>query len=186
MHRILVTGANKGIGLAIVKGLLEAKQQSFVLLGCRDMTRGLDAVKSLTAENASFGGRVEALEIDVSNPESVSKAAASVRARFTDGPPGSSPLTALINNAGIMESVFSADNFANSVEVNVRGVMRTTEAFLPLLDATKGRVVIISSSAGPSFVARCSAERQKLMTDPSVTLTQVGLFELCWNICGLQ
>lgn len=88
MTRFLVTGANKGIGLAIVKGLLQAEKHNFVFLGCRDMGRGLDAVKALTDENADFKGRVEALKIDVANDESVTQAAASVRGRFADDDSG--------------------------------------------------------------------------------------------------
>lgn len=171
LHRVLVTGANKGIGLAIVKGLLERESHCFVFLGCRDMTRGLDAVKSLTDECASYSGRVEALQIDVSDAGSVNQAAVSVRTRFSDTT--QTPLTAVVNNAGIMCPEYSLENFAKCINVNVHGVMRTTEAFLPLLDQEKGRIVMISSAAGPSFVAGISEERKKQMTDPAVTLPQV-------------
>lgn len=173
MHRVIVTGANKGIGLAIVKGILEAEPAAFVFLGSRDMLRGSDAVKGLVDDNAAFSGRVEALQIDVSDGESVSRAADAVRARFSDSSTGA-PLTTLVNNAGVMTSIYSTSNFAQCIDVNVRGVMRTTEAFLPLLDPSKGRVVMISSSAGPSFVAGCSDERKKSLVDPAVTRSQIN------------
>lgn len=51
MLRFLVTGANKGIGLAVVRGLLDASKVAFVFLGSRDAGRGQTAVKSLIAEN---------------------------------------------------------------------------------------------------------------------------------------
>ena len=47
MKRILITGANKGIGLATVKKLLESYSDTYVLLGSRDLTRGKQGLESL-------------------------------------------------------------------------------------------------------------------------------------------
>ena len=47
MKRILITGANKGIGFATVKKLLESFNDTFILLGSRDLTRGKQALESL-------------------------------------------------------------------------------------------------------------------------------------------
>lgn len=185
MARFLVTGANKGIGLSTVKGLLDTNEQAFVFLGSRDVTRGQDAVKSILEANPeSYSGRVEALQIDVSDDSSVSQAVETVRARLLGSGDGddlgtstsSTPasLTALINNAGMVPSDCSSpDGFASCVDVNFRGVVRVTEGFLPLLEPSKGRVVFTSSSAGPTFVSKCSAERQAFMTDPTVTHQQI-------------
>ncbi|CBN79973.1 conserved unknown protein [Ectocarpus siliculosus] len=184
MSRFVVTGANKGIGLEIVKGLLETNKNAFVFLGSRDAARGQNAVQSLLEQNSeSYSGRVEALEIDVSDASSVLQASETVRTRLqsggcggSDGAGVSSPayLDALINNAGMIpEDASSPTGFASCIDVNFRGVVRTTEAFLPLLEPSKGRVAITSSSSGPSFVAKCSPERQALMTDPDVTHAQI-------------
>ena len=61
---VLVTGANKGIGLAIVKGLVQAGVP--VLLGSRDYERGIAAKKSLGRE---FAHLVTVLQLDVSSDE---------------------------------------------------------------------------------------------------------------------
>ena len=50
MKKILVTGGNKGIGLAIVKRLLKEFPDTYLLLGSRDVQRGEAAVKQLVAE----------------------------------------------------------------------------------------------------------------------------------------
>ena len=50
MKKILVTGGNKGIGLAIVKLLLRDFSDTFLLLGSRDVGRGQAAVKELLSE----------------------------------------------------------------------------------------------------------------------------------------
>eukprot|EP00752_Nemacystus_decipiens_P011455 g10172.t1 len=187
MARFLVTGANKGIGLATVKGLLDADKQAFVFLGSRDATRGQDAVKSLLeASPESYSGRVEALQLDVSDDRSVSRAVESVRAQLASTGDGASNLRAIINNAGMVPSDSSSpDGFAACVDVNFRGVVRVTEAFLPLLEPSKGRVVFTSSSAGPSFVSKCSPERQAFMTNPDVTHQQItGLADECLGIAA--
>lgn len=187
MARFLVTGANKGIGLATVKGLLDTNKQAFVFLGSRDVTRGQDAVKSIVeASPESYSGRVEALQIDVSDDGSVSRAVETVRARLAGGASTPAHLDALINNAGMVPSDSSSlEGFASCVDVNFHGVVRVTEAFLPLLEPSKGRVVFTSSSAGPTFVSKCSPERQALMTDPAVTHQQItGLADECLGIAS--
>jgi len=52
--RILITGANKGIGLATVAAILEARDDSFVLLGSRSLDRGERAREELLAELPIF------------------------------------------------------------------------------------------------------------------------------------
>ena len=184
MQRFLVTGANKGIGLAVVRGLLDASKMAFVFLGSRDAGRGQDAVQSLIAENPDlYSGRVEAIQIDVSDAGSVARAVDDVRTRLGGGTETQSYLDALVNNAGVAPEVFSPSDFESCVEVNFRGVVRATEAFLPLIKPSKGRIVMASSSLGPSFVAKCSAERQAIMINPEVTHAQImGLVDECLTI----
>lgn len=175
MQRFVVTGANKGIGLAVVKGLLDSNKTAFVFLGSRDAGRGKDAVQSLLTENSdSYSGRVEAIEIDVSDAGSVSRAADAVRTRLGDGSDTPSYLDAFINNAGVAPVDFSPSAFESCLEVNFRGVVRSTEAFLPLMKPSGGRVVMTSSSSGPSFVSKCRADRQVVMANPDVTHAEIA------------
>lgn len=184
MQRFFVTGANKGIGLAVVRSLLDASKVAFVFLGSRDAGRGQTAVQSLIAENPDlYSGRVEAIQIDVSDADSVERAADVVRIRLGDGSETSSYLDALINNAGMATQDFSPSAFESCVEVNFRGVVRTTEAFLPLIKPSEGRIVMTSSALGPSFVANCSTERQAAMLNPEVTRAHItGLVDKCLAI----
>lgn len=135
----LVTGANKGIGLAIAAGLAAADHD--VWIGCRDRARGEAAV-------AALAGRVRLLELDVTDDAGV-QAAATALGRQT------SRLDVLVNNAGILgradlpPSQQPADDIRAVYEVNVFGPLRTTQAFLPLLEASAApRVVMMSSSLG--------------------------------------
>ncbi len=170
MRRILVTGANKGIGLAIATAILEEHSDTFVWLGSRDGARGRAAREGLLAAHPEWSDRVEVLEIDVSSDGSVSDAAGRV-AGTSDGE--STPLYAIVNNAGIG---LGQAELRTVLEVNTRGVRRVCEAFIPLVDPSKGRVVNITSASGPNFVNKCSPERQRFLTEPTVTGAQLEAF----------
>lgn len=110
---------------------------------------------------------VEVVALDVTNDASVAAAAEHIK--------GKGGLDALVNNAGGaagMGYTTHAD-LTDTVSLNFHGVVRVTQAFLPLL-SDGGRVVMVSSAAGPSFVATCAAERQALLCKPSVTLPEIN------------
>lgn len=138
----LVTGANKGIGLAIAKGLAAAGHD--VWIGCRDRDRGEAAVAELGRE----GVTVRLLPLDVTSDENVKQAAAALAGQ-------TGRLDVLVNNAGIAgradlsPSQQPVDDIKAVYEVNVFGPIRTTQAFLPLLKASDSpRVVMMSSGLG--------------------------------------
>lgn len=138
----LVTGANKGIGFSIAKGLGALGYQVWV--GARDRDRGETAVAELEAE----GVHARYLPIDVADDASVAAAAATL-AKSIDH------LDVLVNNAGIVLGAAAAPSrqpmheVKSVYEVNVFGAIRTTQAFLPLLKAASGaRIVMMSSGLG--------------------------------------
>ena len=98
MKRILVTGANKGIGLATVENLLQNHPDTFLILGSRDEKRGDEAVGFLTSTEPKWSDRLMMLAIDVSSDESVTLAAETVASSFETE---AKPLYGIINNAGI-------------------------------------------------------------------------------------
>ncbi len=139
----LITGANKGIGFETARQL--AKEGMVVLLGARDLKKGEAAVEKLRRENLDVRPR----EIDVSNAESIRKAAAQVEREFGH-------LDILVNNAGIMiddtekkVSEQSVETWRKTFETNLFGLIETTQAFLPLLRKSEaGRIVNLSSILG--------------------------------------
>lgn len=177
MRRILVTGANKGIGLAIATAILEEHADTFVLLGARSEPRGREAVDGLVRERSAFRERVQRVTLDVVSDESVARAAKSIAQSF----PGElRPLHALVNNAGI-----GSDDLSATLNVNVLGIRRVCEAFIPLLDPAAGRIVNVTSAAGPNFVDGCSPERQRFFRDPNVTWPALAaLMDECLAIDG--
>jgi NAD(P)-dependent dehydrogenase (short-subunit alcohol dehydrogenase family) len=89
MKKALITGANKGIGLEVAKQL--AQKGHYVYLGSRELENGLEAVEKLRAEGFE---NVEAIQLDVTNQESVNAAHAEIVKK-------TEVLDVLINNAGI-------------------------------------------------------------------------------------
>ena len=72
-----------------------------------------------------------------------------------------------------------------TLQVNTYGVRRVCQAFIPLLEAGGGRVVNVTSAAGPMFVASCSPERQRVLSDPAVCWqTLEALMAECVSIEG--
>jgi len=178
MRRILVTGGNKGIGLAIVSAILAEHDDTFVFLGARDLGRGRSARERLVGAQPTWTDRVEVLELDVSRDASVNEAFRSIRER--DG----GPLYAVVNNAGVGAA---AKDLASVFAVNTFGVRRVCEAALPLLDPERGRIVNITSAAGPSFVANCSPERQRFLTDPNIEWSSLARFmDECLALTGKE
>ncbi|PRY16656.1 SDR family oxidoreductase [Kineococcus rhizosphaerae] len=135
----LVTGANKGIGFEVAAQLGELGFR--VGVGARDAARGTQAVERLLAA----GVDAFAVALDVADDESVRAAAAG----WTGG------LDVLVNNAGISggaqdpASRTSPDQLRAVLDTNVVGVLRVTNAFLPLLRRSDApRIVNVSSSMG--------------------------------------
>lgn len=143
MKKALITGANKSIGFETARQLL---QQGFhVYLGSRTIENGREAVSTLNAEGFN---EVEAVQIDVSDGESVKAARAEIGTK-TD------VLDVLINNAGINggmpQTATGADiaAFKRVYDTNVFGVVLVTQAFLDLMrQSEQPRIVNVTSGMG--------------------------------------
>ncbi|GAA4835766.1 SDR family oxidoreductase [Kitasatospora terrestris] len=142
----LVTGANKGIGYEIAAGLGRLGYR--VGVGARDATRREAAVEKLRADGVDAFG----VPLDVTDDRSVTAAA-----DLVDRLAGR--LDALVNNAGIPggmgpgwlqePTALDLDVVRTVVDTNVLGVVRVTNAMLPLLRRSASpRIVNVSSSVG--------------------------------------
>jgi NAD(P)-dependent dehydrogenase (short-subunit alcohol dehydrogenase family) len=142
MRVAVVTGANRGIGLEVVRQL--AQDGYTAILGARDVERGEAAAAALREE----GLDVQARRLDVSDPAGVADFGEQL-ARDFDG------LDALVNNAAIHYDTWQRatdadfDVVREAFETNVLGAWRTVEACLPLLRRSpSARIVNVSSGAG--------------------------------------
>ncbi|MFI7668422.1 SDR family NAD(P)-dependent oxidoreductase [Nocardia sp. NPDC049526] len=148
---VLITGANKGLGLEAARRLGE--QGWTVFLGSRDAARGQAAADEL----AAAGVNVVMVPLDVTSEESVSDAVRLVR-EHTDR------LDVLINNAGAPGNIVApadatADEIHSVYDTNVYGPIRVTHAFLPLLQASDNPRVVMVSSGGGSFAVVTDPEQ---------------------------
>ena len=149
----LVTGANKGIGLAVATEL--AARGFTVLVGARDAARGEAAAKRIA-------GDARAIALDVTRADSIGAAAAQIKREL-------GRLDVLVNNAGIAASAKPSEASLEDVravfETNVFGVIAVTQAMLPLLrESPAGRIVNVSSRIG-SLSA---------ITDPAFPMRGIG------------
>jgi NAD(P)-dependent dehydrogenase (short-subunit alcohol dehydrogenase family) len=139
----LVTGGNRGLGLATARAL--AEHGAHVIIGARRDEAGREAAETLRDAGLS----AEHVVLDVDDPASVRSAAHQVGCRH-------GRLDALVNNAGILpeatastSEVVDAALFRKTFETNLFGAVSVIEAFLPLLRAgTHPRIVNISSTMG--------------------------------------
>jgi NAD(P)-dependent dehydrogenase (short-subunit alcohol dehydrogenase family) len=138
----LITGANKGIGFETAKQLLELGH--VVYIGARDVERGEKAA-------AAIGARF--VQLDVTDDASVNNALATIGA-------AEGRLDVLVNNAGILPAGdVDGPSALRAFDTNAVGIVRVTEAALPLLrKSSNPTVVTISSSAG-SFWAVTNPDR---------------------------
>ncbi len=144
MKIALVTGANRGIGLAAARRL--AREWGHVIVAARKSDAGTEAADRLSGE----GFPVSSLTMDVTDPASVRAGAAEVTERF-------GRLDLLVNNAGILPEAANADPkevldlamFEQTYATNVLGPVAVMEAFLPLIrKSPAGRIVNVSSTVG--------------------------------------
>ncbi|MGB8813416.1 MAG: SDR family NAD(P)-dependent oxidoreductase [Paracoccaceae bacterium] len=149
---ILVTGAGKGIGAALVRILVARGAHVFAGVYAAELPEDLPA-------------KATVLELDVTSQSDVDAAIARIKAE-------AGRLDVLINNAGIIAPIgplagLDSDALAPAFAVNVIGIHRMVVAALPLLRASKG--VILNAGTGAAttpmegWTAYCSSKAAMLM-----------------------
>lgn len=136
----LITGANRGIGLELVRQGAAAGHK--LIAAARDPSSAHELSK------VAMQGDVLTIALDVAEPVSIARAKQEI---------GEGPIDLLVNNAGIMgpkrQSVLDMDfdGFVRTLAVNTLGPLRVTQAFLPNLEAARGAKVAALSSLMGSF-----------------------------------
>ena len=138
----LITGANKGIGFETARQLLE--QGHTVYIGARDVERGAKAAAELGAQF---------VQLDVTDDASVRDALATIDA-------AEGRLDVLVNNAGLLGAgPVDGPTALRVFDTNAVGIVRVTEAALPLLRKSSNPVVVTLSSSMGSFWAVTNPDR---------------------------
>ncbi len=137
----LVTGASRGIGLAVAAEL--AAQEFAVAL----LARSREELEAGVAEIRAGGGAAIAVAADVTDPAAVEDSVRRVTSEL-------GPIELLVNNAGTAAAIgplweVDPDDWWRDVETNLRGAFLVSRAVLPgMVERTSGRIVNIASSVG--------------------------------------
>ncbi|KAI3576179.1 hypothetical protein IWW34DRAFT_701903 [Fusarium oxysporum f. sp. albedinis] len=165
------TGANRGIGYAIVQAIATRLPSSTIVLGCRRKDAAQEAIESLI--DSGIKGKLGFVELDIENDASIEAAVASLEREY-------GKLDVLINNAGKVERR-SSDNLAD-----IRGASNScynnlitsnavvTHAFGKLLrKCSEPRVIMISSARGS--MARTNNKELPPVANIDYCVSKVGL-----------
>ncbi|KAG7511469.1 carbonyl reductase [NADPH] 1 [Solea senegalensis] len=156
----VVTGSNKGIGLAIVRALCK-EFQGDVYITARDVGRGQEAVKSLNSEEL----KPMFHQLDINDLNSITAAAAFFKDKYGG-------VDVLVNNAGIAFKVADTTPFDVQAEVTLKtNIFATRDMlthFMPIIKAG-GRVVNVSSVVGSRTLNKCSAALQQRFRSEDIT-----------------
>jgi NAD(P)-dependent dehydrogenase (short-subunit alcohol dehydrogenase family) len=161
MARVLVTGANRGLGLEFARQMLVRGDR--VIAACRHPGRATD----LTALAAGHPGHLHVLPLDVARPASIQELGRETAMLF----PG---LDLLINNAGVLVpgerfGSVSADDLDSSFRSNAMGPLLLTQMLAPLLGkGTRAKVANLSSVMG-------SVSRVREFRSPSYAMSKSAL-----------
>jgi len=165
----LVSGANRGLGLAISQGL--AEHGITVILGARDSKKGAQACSRLKRRGLDVHFEV----LDVANQKSIQNAVKHVQTRF-------GRLDILVNNAGIMidgeESVLNVSwhIIHKTLQTNVMGPLRLCKSCIPLMKAGGyGRVVNLASSLGSLTEMADPDSTAAMVRTPAYRLSKTAL-----------
>ncbi|OQV15922.1 Carbonyl reductase [NADPH] 1 [Hypsibius exemplaris] len=169
----LVTGANKGIGLQIVKDLCSQNFAGTVYLAARDRSRGQDAVRKL--QNDGYLD-VQFLPLDVLDIRTIKSAREFLKAEHGG-------LDILVNNAGILFYGKSKEDFPREAEVTMRtnfhGLLDVCNEFFPLL-RKHARVVNVSSILGNLRYIKDNKIKERLIAD-DLTIEELEGLMLAYN-----
>ena len=162
----VVTGASKGIGASIAEHL--ADEGASVVVNYSSSKAGADAV---VAKITAKGGKAIAVQGDVSNPADITKLFAATKKAY-------GKLDILVNNAGIYDFKPLADvtpeHFHSLFNLNVLGLLLTTQEAIKLIGSEGGSVINISSIVGQMPVPTAAVYSATKASVDAITVSLAG------------
>jgi 3-oxoacyl-[acyl-carrier protein] reductase len=162
----VVTGASKGIGASIAEHL--ADEGASVVVNYASSKAGADAV---VAKIVAKGGKAIAVQGDVSKPADITKLFAETKKAY-------GKLDILVNNAGIYDFRPIADvtpeHFHSLFNLNVLGLLLTTQEAIKLIGQEGGSVINISSIVGQMPVPTAAVYSATKASVDAITVSLAG------------
>eukprot|EP00826_Nyctotherus_ovalis_P002127 TRINITY_DN103_c0_g1_i1.p1 TRINITY_DN103_c0_g1~~TRINITY_DN103_c0_g1_i1.p1 ORF type:complete len:281 (-),score=37.97 TRINITY_DN103_c0_g1_i1:53-895(-) len=171
---IMVTGANKGIGLGLIKSLLKTHPQYHFLMCVRSLQRGKTAFDELKKEVPDTESRVQLRALDISSAESVSEFAEWVKASKMQ-------VDCLINNAAVLIRTEEVNEkvVSQTFPINYYGTVGLTEKMLPLMK-DESKIIMVTSSLGSyGNLSDCTLKEKP----QNPMLTRIELMEIVDEFC---
>ena len=165
---ILVTGGNRGIGKALCQRLLKEYPDTHVFLGSRNIMKGEQAAQDILQklkdkdndnDNDDYSNRLNVIEMDVSNKQSVETAANVINESTSYK--SKLPFYAIVNNAGRGWD----PPYKQTMDTNYFGTRNVNNVFGKLVQPG-GRIVNISSASGPSWLSQQSRDIKIKLSQP--------------------
>ncbi|KFP43455.1 hypothetical protein N324_08178, partial [Chlamydotis macqueenii] len=189
IHSVLVTGANRGIGLGLVRHLLAMLDPpKWVFATCRD-PKGQQAqeLRNLASKHPNL----VIIPLEVTDPDSIQAAAARVAEHL-----GGSGLNLLINNAGIAKPMSldheTLENMTQVYTTNTVGALLVGQAFLPLLKkAAQGspgsalsctKAALINMSSSPGSIEEVYLWEQALVVSYRCSKAALNMLNKCQSL----
>lgn len=153
---VFVSGANKGIGLAIISRLASNRPDWILLMGTRSIENGKKAIEKLKSDNPHLNtSNIIPVELDQTNKETIDKAYEQISRDYGH-------VDILINNAAIASFQDSKEIARQTFDTNYYGVISVSEKFESLLELGKFHVnTIVSSEVGPWATHEFNEEIQR-------------------------
>jgi len=166
---ILITGANTGLGLEIVKALCQSTTPYHILVGTRDLSKGQAAVESVQAAYPSTGSTLSRIQVDIASDDSIETAIKTITTQYGH-------LDILVNNAGAQfdykintSEMTIRECFNATWDVNVSGTQVLTTLAVPLLlKSSNPRLIFMTSGTSPLSETESTATEtlKRLNTSP--------------------
>jgi NAD(P)-dependent dehydrogenase (short-subunit alcohol dehydrogenase family) len=175
MKLIMITGANKGIGLEVIRNLLKSRPEYKFFMCTRSKERGEAALKKLKEDFPGAESKITLHNLDISNSKSIDAFVDWVKTSKTK-------IDCLMNNAGVIVRTNDVtEEVINQIfPINYYGTIELTEKMLPLLpDGSK--IIIITSELGTyNNLKDCPLKGQ--LSNPK--LTREELNKIMSNFCS--
>ncbi|KAI1818657.1 hypothetical protein GGS20DRAFT_197776 [Poronia punctata] len=143
---LLITGGNTGIGLEAVKALAQSEKAYEIIIGCRTVSKGEEAIETVKKEFPQTVSTFSTVQVDLTSDESLEKAVAEISSKY-------GRLDVLVNNGGasfdyeiIKGNMSIREAFNAAWDVNVTGTHVLTTLAAPLLIKSKNARLIFLAS----------------------------------------
>lgn len=144
---VLITGANTGLGLETVRSLCRSSKDYSIIIGCRSVAKGNDALAKVKQEYPTTSSLLDVVQVDIASDTSIEQAIDTITSRY-------GRLDTLVNNAGaafdnqIMPkgNLSIREGFNKSWDTNIAGTQVLTTLAIPLLlKSSDPRLIFITS-----------------------------------------